>query len=108
MGVALTTADTMLCPHGGQVRAVPGQVRAAAGAALLRADDGFVVLGCPFVLGIPPHPCVTVSWVLPARRLSAGGSPVLTTDAVGQCKAADQAVQGVVIVAPAQARVTSR
>jgi len=105
----LNTASVMMCPHGGTVQGTPsGPAPQAGGAPMLTASDMFVIAGCPFVLGVPPHPCVTVQWVQPATRSTAGGNPTLTLGSVGLCVAADQAVQGTVIIASTQPQVTGQ
>jgi hypothetical protein len=99
----LTTAAVMTCPHGGTVQGTPSSQKALAGGApVLTASDLFVIAGCPFVLGPAPHPCVSVQWVQPAARSTKGGNPTLTMESVGMCVAADQAVQGTVLIASTQ------
>lgn len=103
----LTASSVMMCPHGGTVQAVTSNTRTrAAGDFVLRASDTFLVVGCPFVIGIVPHPCVQVQWVVPASRSQAIGDPALTEASVGLCSAPDQAVQGTVLVIAAQPRVS--
>jgi hypothetical protein len=94
-----------MCPHGGPVQAVSASTRATAGSSpLLGAGDTFVVAGCAFVLGAVPHPCVTVRWVQPAARSTVAGAAALTAQSAGLCQAADQAVQGTVLVVATQPR----
>lgn len=102
----LTSASVMMCPHGGTVQAVTSNARAqAAGGFLLRASDTFVIAGCPFVLGVVPHPCLQVQWVQPATGSKAVGDFTLTEASVGLCTAPDQAVQGTVLILEAQPQV---
>jgi hypothetical protein len=106
MGDFLTATSVMMCPHGGQVQATPGNSRASAsGALMLRSTDSFVIAGCPLNVGGAPHPCVTIKWVETAKR-SRVGAPTLTTDSLGLCQAADQAVQGPVQIILAQTSVS--
>ena len=35
---------------------------------MLTASDTFMIAGCPFIIGVVPHPCVTVQWVQPAAQ----------------------------------------
>jgi hypothetical protein len=99
----ITTAAMMTCPHGGTVQGTPSSPRVQAGGTpLLTASDMFVIAGCPFILGLVPHPCVSVQWVQPAARSTAGGNPTLTMESVGLCVAADQAVQGAVLISSTQ------
>lgn len=105
----LTTADVMLCPHGGTVLLTSSQSQVSAGRALvLRPGDTFSVVGCVFVLGVAPHPCVTVEWQNPSQSVNAAAQPVLTTASLGMCKAADQAPQGTVLIQKTQTQVSAR
>lgn len=109
MSVVLTANDVMMCPHGGTVTIVPGQVRAEAeGGMILRPSDTFAVAGCPFNVAGGYHPCVTVSWQSSSLRASAGGDAVLTVSSVGLCLAADQAPQGSVLIQKTQKRAEAQ
>ena len=105
MAALLTSASTMMCPHGGTVMASPGSTRAQAGAPILRSSDSFSIAGCPLNVSGAPHPCTTVQWVVPAIRVKQAGDLVLNESSVGLCLAADQAPQGTVIIAATQPRV---
>ena len=104
----LTTASTLMCPHGGTVTASPGATKAKADAVLVRKGDTFSIAGCPFMIGTVAHPCTTVNWVVGATRTQHGGDFVLTSASTGLCLAADQAPQGTVIVANTQAKVSGQ
>jgi hypothetical protein len=104
----LTTASTLMCPHGGTVTASPGATKAKADAVLVRKGDSFSIAGCPFMIGSNPHPCVSVNWVVAATRVKHDGDFVLTSASTGLCLAADQAPQGTVIVANTQPRVSGQ
>lgn len=109
MANLLTTSSMMMCPHGGTVNAISSNTKTkAAGSYLLRSSDTFIIVGCPFVLGIPPHPCMQVRWVQTALKSKAIGDFNLTLDSVGLCVAADQAVQGTVLISTAQPKVSGR
>jgi hypothetical protein len=109
MSGLITTAAVMMCPHGGTVQGTPSSPRVQAGGApLLTASDLFVIAGCPFILGLVPHPCVSVQWVQPATRSTAGSNPTLTMESVGLCVAADQAVQGTVLITTTQQNATGQ
>lgn len=106
MSGMLTPASVMMCPHGGMVQAVSSNTAVLAGGQpILRGSDTFIIAGCAFVVGIVPHPCVSVQWVQTAARSSISG-PTLTEASVGLCQAADMSVQGMVIVASTQTQVT--
>ena len=105
----LTVSSSLMCPHGGTVSAISSNARAsAAGDFILRASDTFTIAGCPINIAGGPHPCVTVQWVQPAMRGTVLGDAVLTDASVGLCKAADQAVQGTVLVTMTQPRVSGQ
>ena len=107
MGKLLTTATTMLCPHGGSVSAISSNAVANAGAAILRVDDTFLVSGCAFNISGAPHPCMTVEWQNPSQKTKAASGKALTTDSIGMCKAADQAAQGVASIVNTQAKASA-
>jgi hypothetical protein len=103
----LTTASTMNCLHGGTVQAISANTRVrCAGDFALRASDTFLVVGCGFSTpATGPHPCVSVQWVSTATRSKVIGDPPLNDSSVGLCVAADQAVQGTVLIGAVQPRV---
>jgi hypothetical protein len=106
MGAFLTIATEMTCPHGGQVKIASTNTRVSAdGAPMLRSSDSFVIAGCTLNVSGAPHPCVTVNWVTTAER-SAIGDPTLTTDCIGLCQAADEAIQGPVNIVSTQTAVS--
>src|SRR5947209_4034029 len=99
----------MMCPHGGSVTATTSNTKAkATGAFLLRASDTFTIAGCAFIAGLVPHPCVQVRWVQTALQGKAGGDFLLNEASVGLCVAADQAVQGTVLILSTQPKVAGR
>jgi hypothetical protein len=105
----LNAVSVMMCPHGGTVQAVTSNTRTqAAGDFVLRQSDTFLVVGCPFVIGIVPHPCVQVQWVQPAAKSQVIGDFTLTEESVGLCIAPDEAVQGTVLIVFTQPRVAGQ
>lgn len=102
----LTTGSTVLCPHGGTVTHVPGQVDMTVDGqpALLLTDMGLVA-GCPFVVpGQGPSPCLSVRWLTGAALTRVRGVPVLLQTSTGLCMNAQQVPQGPPLVASVQAR----
>jgi len=103
MGNLLNTSSMLMCPHGGTVTAITSSTRVTAGgSAVVRASDTFLIFGCAFVLGLEPHPCVQVQWVLPDALSRAEGDSTLSENSLGFCVAADQAVQGAVVIVATQ------
>lgn len=104
----LTTADVMMCPHGGSVTLSSSQSKVkAGGAAVLRPGDTFSIAGCAFSTPAGPHPCVTVQWLNPSQTSSASSDKALTKSSVGLCKAGDQAPQGTVMIQQTQMKVSA-
>jgi hypothetical protein len=109
MAGLLNSSSTLMCPHGGTVTIVTSNTRVQGGGDyLVLATDTFTITGCPFVLGLVPHPCVLVQWVQPAVRNQALGAFALTEESVGLCVAADQAVQGTVLIVATQPQVSGQ
>jgi hypothetical protein len=109
MPALLTTASTLICPHGGPVQIVSSNTRTQVGGTFAAlATDTFVIAGCAFVIGVVPSPCVQVMWVQPAARSQALGAPTLTEASVGLCIAATGAVQGPVTMVAAQPQVNGQ
>jgi hypothetical protein len=104
MPALLTTASTLMCPHGGTVTGSPGATKATADAIILRATDSFSVAGCTFNVSGLPQPCTTVQWVVTAQKVKHGGDFVLTEASVGLCLG--PAPQGIVLVSATQAKVS--
>ena len=109
MAGLLNSSSLLMCPHGGTVTIVTSNGRVMAGGDFaVRSSDTFIVAGCPFILGLVPHPCVQVRWVQPAARSQALGDFTLTEESVGLCVAADQAVQGTVLIQFTQPQVAGQ
>jgi hypothetical protein len=107
MANLLNSSSIMMCPHGGTVTAITTNTKAKAGGDfILRSSDTFVIAGCPFVLGIVPHPCVQVQWVQPDTRSQVMSDFTLSEASLGLCVAPDQAVQGTVLVSFTQPQVS--
>jgi hypothetical protein len=107
MAGLLNTSSTLMCPHGGTVSAISSNTKTKAGGSfVLRSADTFAIAGCPFALGPTPHPCVQVRWVQTSLKSQVAGDFILTADSVGLCVAADQAVQGTVLIQATQSQVS--
>jgi hypothetical protein len=109
MAGLLNTSSIMMCPHGGTVSAVCSNTRVkAAGDFVLRASDTFLIAGCAFVVGVLPHPCLQVQWVQPDLRSQVMSDSTLSEQSTGLCVAADQAVQGTVLIMFTQPKVSGQ
>lgn len=95
----LTTASTLMCPHGGQIQLSTSNSQALIdGSPALLLSDRHTVSGCPFQIpvgpGTKPQPCVSVQWLVGATQTRVGGVPVLLQSSVGLCLSAEQIPQG--------------
>jgi hypothetical protein len=105
-GFLVTTATVATCPHGGTAVFTAGQTEVqAAGAPVVVASDTVTVAGCPFVVGTAPSPCLSVEWLVPAMRVTAGGAAVVHDASVGLCLNAASAPQGTLVISSNQTRV---
>jgi hypothetical protein len=101
----LTTTSVLSCPHGGAVTSSTSNTRVKAdGNPVVRSTDTFTIAGCSYTLGTTPHPCVRVKWDVHAERHKSQGDPSLTLDSLGFCLAADDGMQGSVVISSAQSR----
>ncbi len=108
-GSALTAASSMQCPHGGQVQAVPSNLRAKADGPLLTQSDTFTIVGCPFTIPpATPSPCLQVKWIVADTRAKAAGNATLSQSDTGLCINAQNAPQGPVVVVNTQTRVKTQ
>jgi hypothetical protein len=104
----LTTASTVMCPHGGQAILPTANARVTAGGPqVLLQSDTHIVVGCPFTVGSKYSPCVRIQWSAGATKVAVGGQPPLTQTSVGTCYGAEGAPQGVAIIASTQPRASS-
>lgn len=96
---------TAVCPHGGQVVVIPASPRAlVSGQPVATLADQYPIIGCPFVVGTVPQPCLRVQWVVPAMRTLVNRQPAILQDSVGLCLGPTQAPQGPVSVVATQPR----
>jgi len=108
MANLLNTSSIMLCPHGGTVSVISSNTKTKAGGDFaLRSSDTFMIAGCSFTPS-SPHPCIRVQWVQTDTRSQVLGDFTLSEESVGLCVAADQAVQGTVLVSFTQPRVSGQ
>jgi hypothetical protein len=107
-GGVLTTASTILCPHGGIAVLTTANARVTAGGApVLLESDIHTVAGCPFVIALKPSPCIRIQWAAGAARAQAG-APVLAQSSIGICFSPESAPQGVAIVVNTQPKVSAQ
>lgn len=95
----LTTASTVLCPHGGTVSlSTSNAIAMADSAPMLLLTDIHSVSGCPFQVPAgpttKPQPCVTVQWQVGATQTKVNSVAVLLQTSTGLCFSAEQIPQG--------------
>ena len=108
-GGVLTTASTVLCPHGGTAILTTANTRLTVGGmpALLQSDVHSVA-GCPFQIpvgaGTKPSPCIRIEWQTGTTKVTPG---VLVQSSVGVCYSPEGAPQGTAIVANASPKANA-
>lgn len=109
MAHVLDAGTTIICPHGGQVTAIPATTRVRlSGQPPLVVSDAFAVAACPFNVSGSPSPCTRVTWMLPATRVRVQGAAPLLSTSVGLCVNAAGAPQGTALVTGFQTRVRAQ
>jgi hypothetical protein len=100
----LTTASTVMCPHGGTAQLITSNTDLKIdGAYALLQTDLHPIAGCTFA-PVSPMPCLTIRWVTAAVQTKVKNVPVLLQTSVGLCLNAAQAPQGTAIVVQTQQR----
>jgi len=112
-GQSITTASTLMCPHGGTVSITSSNTSVnAQGGALALMTDTFTISGCPFQIPAPsgtvPSPCLTVQWVVSDMRNTVNGVPTLSSSSVGLCLSGTMIPQGPVSVVSADQQVSTQ
>jgi uncharacterized Zn-binding protein involved in type VI secretion len=96
-----------MCPHGGQITAIPGSPRVlVSGMPVATMADQFLVAGCAFTIP-PPQPCLQVQWLTPATRVLVNGSPPVTQASSGLAISATGVPQGPPLIVSTQTRVSA-
>jgi hypothetical protein len=99
---------TIMCTHAGTVQPVATLSRVTMGGQTpLTKDDTYSVVGCPFVAGNTPMPCVEVQWLTATVRVTAEGKALLLDSSTGLCKAAGSVPQGSPNIVVNQQRVSA-
>lgn len=108
-GNLLTVASVIQCPHGGQAVLSTSNSKAMSdGALVLLETDVHSVIGCPFTVGSKYSPCVQIRWSGGAMQASVEGVSALVQSSIGLCHNAENAPQGVALIASTQAKVAAQ
>ncbi len=109
-GRILTTASTIMCPHGGQATLTTSNTSVLADSApVLLESDIHTVAGCPFTLpGPKPSPCVRIEWSAGASSVTVDGTPVLIESSMGRCISPEGAPQGLAVIVNTQVKGSAR
>lgn len=108
-GDILTTASTIMCPHGGRAILITKNGRDfAAGAPVLLKTDVHSVVGCPFYRGDTYSPCVRIEWSAGANTVTVHEIPVLVKASIGKCFNPNGAPQGVATIINTQRKASAQ
>lgn len=99
----LTTASTIMCPHGGQVLLTTSNTKVLANRSpALIESDIHAVTGCSFTVGQKYSPCIKVEWSFGSIKDSISGTNVLTKNSIGKCYSSEGALQGLATIVNTQ------
>lgn len=108
-GYCLTTASTIMCPHGGQATLMTSNTHASAlGTKILLESDVHTVAGCPFMVGQKYSPCVRIEWSCGAGKASVNGTAILVKSSIGECLNGEGATQGVATIVNTQLKASAQ
>lgn len=108
-GEILTTASTIMCPHGGSVILSTANSKVLCdGMPALLESDVHQVAGCPFMMGTKYSPCIRVEWAAGASMVKVNGTPVLVKSSTGKCFSAENAMQGMATIVNTQQKVSGK
>ncbi len=76
------------CPHKGDASVVSSNTRVKVGGnAVATVNDQYTISQCLLSSANPPHPCLTIQWIVPAIRVRVNGQPVILKSSTGLCLA---------------------
>jgi hypothetical protein len=108
-GYVLHQGITITCPHGGSGHLTPSNTNVTVGGKSVAVmSDTTTIAGCAFNVSGAPSPCVQVQWLMPATRVTVGGTPVLVSSSVALCTAAGSVPQGPATVSGFQTKVQAQ
>jgi hypothetical protein len=108
-GYLLHQGITITCPHGGSGQLTPSGTNVTVGGqAVAVVSDQTTISGCAFNISGAPSPCVLVQWLMPATRVTVGGTPALVSSSVALCLSAASVPQGPATVSGYQTKVTAQ
>lgn len=86
-GYLLHQGATVLCNHGAQARPVKPFQRVKVGGQVIAVQPSphRMITLCPFNVSGVSSPCVTAKWTSGAKKVRAGGQPVLLQDSRANC-----------------------
>ncbi len=84
-GPIVHVGAVVTCMHAGQAQPTAPFPRVmVSGQPVVTLATPYVVAGCALA-SVPSPPCVTAQWVVGARRVFAGGAPVITLTSQAVC-----------------------
>lgn len=108
-GYILTTANTVMCPHGGMVVLTTSNSSIfVEGEPALLESDIHAIVGCPFTIGPKYSPCIRIEWSSGTGRLKTKQNSFLVKTSIGKCINAEGVPQGIAIIVNMQTRVDSK
>ncbi|SRR6266566_310606 len=79
---------TINCPHQGRATIISSNTRVKVGGnAVATLNDLYTISQCSLSSAVPPHPCLTVQWLVPALKVRVNRQPVILKSSTGLCLA---------------------
>ena len=76
------------CPHKGSASVISSNMRVkVAGNAVALFSDQYMISQCILTSAVPPHPCLTILWVVPSVRVRVNKQPIILKSSSGLCLA---------------------
>ncbi len=85
-GFLLHQGATVQCSHAGQAQPTATNPRVkVSGQPIVTQSNSYVIAGCSFAPPSGNGPCANAQWTTAAKRVKAGGVPVLLQDSQATC-----------------------
>jgi hypothetical protein len=98
-----------VCAHGGQMSVISKNANVLVNKMpAATVSDAYPIIGCTFMTGSTPHPCVAARWLTPAMRVFINKQPAVLATSAAIGVAADLAAQGPAVVTSAQPKVVGQ
>lgn len=94
------------CPHQAPAMLIPSAPRVFVSMQpVATTSDRYAIAGCIFMQGPKASPCLSITWLVPALRVTSNNKPLVLFDSKGLCNGPGEVPQGAPLVKVTQQRV---